>query len=269
MAKICSGPVSLSTAALEIPWPHEREKKAWDYSGAGLHKIIEGERTMRMNFLETLTLNNFFYSCIKRWYEAPQLLRLGGRLDGLRVLEIGCGNGVGAELLLTRFGASEVHAFDLDEKMVARAQRRLLPFGPERAKVYRGDASHINAPDHSYDAVVNFAVLHHIPDWQAALREIARVLKPGGLFLFEDVTKQWILRWPWRVLFEHPMENRFSARELLDELETTGIKVGTDYLETGGGDFIFGVGRYTLKMDKLNSTKQEETRVKPPVLTGS
>ncbi len=223
---------------------------------------------MRMNFLETLALNNFFYSCIKRWYEAPLLLRLGGRLDGMRVLEIGCGNGVGAELLLTRFGASEVHAFDLDEKMVERAQRRLLPFGPERAKVYRGDADLIDAPNDCYDAVVNFAVLHHIPDWQAATREIARVLKPGGRFLFEDVTKQWILRWPWRVLFEHPMENRFNAQELLHELETTGLKVGGNYLEVGGGDFIFGVGRYTPEMNILISRKQKESRGTSSVLAG-
>jgi len=195
---------------------------------------------MRMNMLETLSLNNPLYSAIKRYVEAPILMRLGGRLDGARVLEIGCGNGVGTEVLVRRFGAAEVEAFDFDERMVGRAQRRLRRMPPGRVRVRCGDAAKIDAPAKCYDAVVDFAVLHHIPAWQRAVREVARVLKPGGVFLFEEVTAQWLQRWPWRVLFEHPLENRFSAGELVQELEASGLAVGTRFELRGGGDFVFG-----------------------------
>jgi SAM-dependent methyltransferase len=46
------------------------------------------------------------------------------------------------------------------------------------------DAERIPYPDNSFDLVVGHAVLHHIPDVQAAFREVLRVLKPGGRFVF-------------------------------------------------------------------------------------
>jgi len=69
------------------------------------------------------------------------------------------------------------------------------------------------------------------------------VLKPGGRFFFQEVTARWILRWPYRSLFEHPMENRFSGQEFIAELQRQGIEVGDHWVERAGGDFIFGVGR--------------------------
>ncbi len=59
-------------------------------------------------------MNNPVRALMQRRYEARLLERLGGRLEGLRVLEIGCGRGIGTEIILEHFGAREVHAFDLD-----------------------------------------------------------------------------------------------------------------------------------------------------------
>ena len=55
--------------------------------------------------------------------------------------------------------------------------------------LFVGDAERIDVPDASFDAVVDYGILHHVPDWRRALREIARVLKPGGMFYFEDILK--------------------------------------------------------------------------------
>ena len=111
--------------------------------------------------------------------------------------------------------------------------------------------------NYSFDAVVNFAAIHHVPLWQDAVREIHRVLKPGGKFFFQEVTARWILRWPYRMLFAHPMENRFSGREFIDELERLGIIVGDNWVEKARGDFIFGVGQRQNETDAPSSDVEE------------
>ena len=111
-----------------------------------------------------------------RWDVVDRLLPTQART----VLEIGCGQGVSTQLLLDTYGAEQVVAVDLDPAMVGRALRRLSAYGPNRVDIRVGDTTQLEFADASFDAVVDFAALHHVPDWQAALDEIARVLKPGG-----------------------------------------------------------------------------------------
>ena len=197
---------------------------------------------MKMNTLEKLAMNNPVRLLIQRHFELPLLQKLGGRLDGMNVLEVGCGRGVGTELLFKQLGAAKVHAIDLDESMLKHARKRLAKYNSTQLKLETGDVTAIDAPSQSYDAVVNFAAIHHVPNWQAAITEIARVLKPEGRFFFQEVTSQWIHRWPYRLLFEHPKENRFSSEEFIKEIEQQGITVDDNWEKRGGGDFVFGVG---------------------------
>jgi ubiquinone/menaquinone biosynthesis C-methylase UbiE len=199
---------------------------------------------MLLNRIEKLTMNNPLRAWIQRAYEGPTLERLGGRTPGARVLEIGCGRGVGTEIIFERFGASEVHAFDLDPDMVRRARRRLARFlGEGRLRLDVGDATSIDAPDASYDAVFDFGILHHVPDWRAAVAEVARVLKPGGAFFFEEVTRQALDRWAYRAFFVHPREDRFAPDDLVAELARGGIAVEDRLAAYAFGDFVVGVGR--------------------------
>src|SRR5688572_861290 len=135
---------------------------------------------MKLNQIEKALMNNPVRAFVQRRYEAPLMERLGGRTDGCLVLEIGCGRGVGTELIFERFGAREVHAFDIDPDMVEQARRRLSRFTPECLRVFVGDAAAIQAENASYDAVFDFGIIHHVPDWKRAVAEIARVLRPGG-----------------------------------------------------------------------------------------
>ncbi|MBK7975511.1 MAG: methyltransferase domain-containing protein [Deltaproteobacteria bacterium] len=50
------------------------------------------------------------------------------------------------------------------------------------------DAERLPFEDARFDAAVEFGILHHVPGWRTALVELARVLKPGGHFWFEDLT---------------------------------------------------------------------------------
>ena len=143
---------------------------------------------MLMNRVETALVNSPPRRVLQRFYETPTLLRLGGMLPtDARVLEVGCGAGYGTELILRRFAAARVDALDLDPAMVARSKRRLAGYG-DRVRLATGDMtdlrSALGAEDGSYDAVFDFAIVHHVPDWRAALAEIVRVLAPGGRLLY-------------------------------------------------------------------------------------
>jgi ubiquinone/menaquinone biosynthesis C-methylase UbiE len=197
---------------------------------------------MKLNRFEKALMNNPIRASIQRWYEGPLLERLGGRTEGLRVLEVGCGRGVGTEILFERFRAAEVHAFDLDPDMVRQAHERLRRYIPDRLQLTVGDATAIDAADQSFDAVFDFGIIHHVPDWPAAVSEVRRVLKPGGRFFFEEVTSHALKRWSYKTFLEHPTKDRFSGPDFVAELERQEIRVGGNYVHRFFGDFVIGVG---------------------------
>lgn len=198
---------------------------------------------MKLNRIEKRLMNNPVRALVQRRYEARLLKRLGGSVEGGRVLEIGCGRGVGTEIIFKQFGAREAHAFDLDPDMVEQARRRLSGYSPDRLRLFVGDAAAIEAEDATFDAVFDFAIIHHIPNWKAAVSEVARVLRPEGRFFFEEVTTHALDRWFYRAFLEHPAHDRFSGREFVDELERQNIIVGESCVEWFFGDFVTGVGR--------------------------
>ena len=199
---------------------------------------------MILNSAEKLLLNNPIRRAVQRHYEIPLLLRMSHRLDGKRVLEIGCGQGFGIELILTHFGAATVTGIDLDPDMIARAQRRIQPYA-DRASIAIGDVTAIQAPDASFDAVFDFGIIHHVSVWQHAIREVKRVIKPGGLFLFEEVSKQALDRWLYRTFFDHPTENRFTPSQFVAELNAQGFSLNANVVSFCFGDFFAGVATRT------------------------
>jgi ubiquinone/menaquinone biosynthesis C-methylase UbiE len=177
---------------------------------------------MKLNALEFALMNNPARAASQRWLETPLLVKSPAALRGQHVLEIGCGRGVGVEILLER-GANRVTGFDLDPKMVRLARARLARYG-DRAHVFVGSADAIPAADNSFDTVVDYGVIHHIPDWPVTLHEIARVLKPVGRFYFEDLLQGLIASPPMRALFDHPQATQFTAREFRVALEAAGLR---------------------------------------------
>ncbi len=177
-----------------------------------------------LNRVEYWTMNNPLRAAFQRWMEADRLLEVGGRMDGGRALEVGCGRGVGLEILLDRFGAEAVDGFDLDPTMVRRARRRTQG-RPEPVRLWTGSVTRIPAPADAYDAVVGFGVIHHVPDWPKALAEIARVLKPGGVFYSEEIFEAFLDHPISRWLFDHPTGNRFDFGRYREGLEAAGLRV--------------------------------------------
>ncbi|MBV9266999.1 MAG: class I SAM-dependent methyltransferase [Acidobacteriaceae bacterium] len=198
---------------------------------------------MKLNRAEALLVNNPVRALVQHFYEAPVLRNIGGTLDGKRVLEIGCGNGTGAKVLLDRLGAKEVIAVDLDVRQVRRAQRLLFANTAGRVSLMTANVRQLPFRNESFDAVADFGVLHHVVEWQAGLSEVRRVLKPFGRFLFEEVTREALKRWFYRTFLDHPTENRFSKEEFVAELQALGIELTSSPRSLLGGDIFVGVGR--------------------------
>ena len=82
-----------------------------------------------------------------------------------------------------------------------------------------------NERDGEFDAVVEYGILHHVPHWQQALKEIARVLKPGGTFYFEDILKGITSDKLVQALFGHPQVTQFGGEQFRTGLMAAGFRV--------------------------------------------
>jgi len=179
---------------------------------------------MKLNWAERLVVNNPVRVMIQRglikWIKgvtriAPQA----------RILEIGCGRGAGARLIQEEFQPAVLHAFDLDYRMILMAGRYLPPAPREKIFLYVGDALTLPYRDGVLDAVFGFGVLHHLPDWRGGLREIARVLKPGGLYCLEEFYPPSYQNFLARRLFVHPEHDRFYSPDLRNALAGAGFEL--------------------------------------------
>jgi len=179
---------------------------------------------MRLGWTEKWLIDNPLREFVQKVFEGRQLLRLGGVANRAKALEIGCGTGNGIDLLLDAFKVREVDAFDLDFDMLKRSKSRHR-LRSDAVKLWVGNTRQIPIADATYDAVFDFGTLHHVRDWQSALLEIHRVIKPGGRFYIEEITRQFIVHPVWRRFLDHPQENRFDRLELVEGLQAAGFAV--------------------------------------------
>lgn len=123
------------------------------------------------------------------WHRAiidPTLLRVVGPVRGRRVLDLGCGNGY-LTRRWARQGARVALGVDRSGPTLAFARSR-EGTGRTGARFLEGDAAHLTElPDASFDLVVAHMSLHDIPDGEAAVHEVARLLGTGGRFVFSLV----------------------------------------------------------------------------------
>src|SRR5262245_60700059 len=100
------------------------------------------------------------------WLALPQ---------GLHWLDVGCGNGAFTEVLIARCAPAVVSAIDPSEAQLSYARTRT-----KLAEFRIGDAQALPYPDSSFDAVTMALAISFIPDPIKAVREMTRVIKPGG-----------------------------------------------------------------------------------------
>ncbi|MDP2332703.1 MAG: class I SAM-dependent methyltransferase [Reyranella sp.] len=119
--------------------------------------------------------------------EQRLLLRLAGALHGRDILDVGCGDGA-LTLAFARSGAASVVGCDIDPRMISRAVSRATR--EEQAVYYTvADTVHLPFADQSFDLVTVVTVLAFVSDTEGAIREMARVLRPGGSLIIGDLGK--------------------------------------------------------------------------------
>jgi ubiquinone/menaquinone biosynthesis C-methylase UbiE len=179
---------------------------------------------MKLNWAERWVVNNQL-RVIQQRMEVRWMRSVGALQPGSLILEIGCGRGAGAELIQETFQPAVIHSMDLDIQMIRKAYNYLSAHRRENIFLYVGDALHLPYRNGVVDAVFGFGVLHHVLDWASALAEIARVLKNGGVYFFEELYPTLYQNFLTKHLLLHPRENRFFSQDLKGALKKVDLSL--------------------------------------------
>jgi len=180
---------------------------------------------MKMNkfeyFLMTFDLGRHAYlrGIVRNLRELSQLG------SGKKILEIGCGNGVGTLLIQEFFKPEEFIATEFDPQLVEIAQMKNK--GTEII-VEEGNATALRFQDAEFDAVIGLSVIHHIPNWRACIDELGRIIKPNGMLIIKELSIETFQSPVGRLarrFVEHPYDAMLKKNEFIDYLEQTGFKV--------------------------------------------
>jgi ubiquinone/menaquinone biosynthesis C-methylase UbiE len=170
VAMIAAHPGALGSGAMASPTDHKQAAiEQWTADPCG-SSVAEGEPGSRSYFEHLLQARQEY---------APWMRDSLGYDDttGLDVLDVGCGQGI--DLYHYATAGARATGIDLTPRHCELARQHLAVMETE-ATVVNGDAENLPFDDASFDRVSSNGVLHHTPDMPAALRQIQRVLRPGG-----------------------------------------------------------------------------------------
>ena len=170
---------------------------------------------MKLNWAERLVVSNPIRVAMQRleinWFQRIMSLEAGAN-----ILEIGCGRGVGAKLIIDHFQPASLHLLDLDVRMVRRAYDYFASSDNRRLSFCVGNATALPIENESLDAVFGFGFLHHVSAWRSSLKETARVLKLGGIYYMEELYPSLYQNIITKRILAHPDRDRFNSQELQD-----------------------------------------------------
>ncbi len=164
-------------------------------------------------------------------------------LRGKRVLEVSCGAGGGASYIVRTLGPASYTGLDLNPASVDFCRRRHRLPGLD---FVQGDAEDLPFADETFDAVINVEASHQYPRIDRFLTEVARVLRPGGHFLYTDNRRVPDIA-GWEVsLAAAPM--RMVSEKIIDDGARRGLKEITrrsqDSISRRVPGFLSGAIRY-------------------------
>lgn len=151
-----------------------------------------------------------------------ETLRFAALKHGERVLDVGCGTGVLTRLAAEAVGPSgHVVGIDPSPGMLGVARRNALQTN-SRAEFKFATIEHLPFDEGSFDVVLSSCMLHHLPAElkREGLREVCRMLKPGGRFVAVDIDRPanplwWLVIWPLLMMPTAAINLRGEIREYL------------------------------------------------------
>ncbi|MEE9342150.1 MAG: malonyl-ACP O-methyltransferase BioC [Gammaproteobacteria bacterium] len=191
-------------------------------------------------------------------YEAVAVLqyeverRLLERLDLVRlqpkaVLDLGCGTGRATEALLTRYRGASVVGCDISEAMLSHTRRRGRWL--RRPQCTCGDAESLPFQENSFDLIFSSLMLQWCGDFDRAMQECQRVLKPGGLLIFTTFGPDTLieLRRSWAAV-----DNDTHVNAFLDMHD-----IGDALLRQGFAEPVMDVERLTMTYESVNQLMRD------------
>ncbi len=151
-------------------------------------------------------------------------------LDGepIDLLDIGCGTGTLAAMLVGSPLKVRVAGLDYAETMASVASRKAREAGAaDRARFVRADSEHLPFADASFDVVTCSNSFHHYPDQAACVRQMRRVLRPGGRLMLIDGFRDNIVGWvTYDLIIDHVEKGVHHAtwRQIHDYFEAAGFR---------------------------------------------
>lgn len=171
-----------------------------------------------------LAVNNPAWDLILRAFLIKPVIRALTNDQKNLVLEVGCGQGSTTQTLLKAMPNAFITAVDIDDEQILLAEKRVKD---ERAEFLVEHAAEMSFDDESFDLVVAFNTLHHVPAWRKAVREAARVLKPGGRYALAGISADGLRFRPFRK-FVAP-KALIAAADFAKEAKKNGFRIESDF----------------------------------------
>lgn len=150
------------------------------------------------------------------------------------VLEVGCGVGAQLQVLLRRFPDVRYTGVDIVAVQLQRARQFLAePIAAGRVELIEGSAYQLPFPDASFDGACIFWVLEHLNDHLGVLREVHRILKPGGMFYGTEVFNRGLYAWPRQTALETWWQAFNTLQEELGGDPDVGVRLAALFEAAG------------------------------------
>jgi ubiquinone/menaquinone biosynthesis C-methylase UbiE len=166
----------------------QETEQYYDSEDSIYRQVWDDTGSVHWGIFDSATGNDFLKACANHNRLMVQKARIG---QDSKVLDMGCGNGTTA-IWLSDDQKCHVTGMDLSGVRVnnaIQAQQDQPQELRDRLHFEKGSASEIPFPDASFTHIWSQAVIYHVPDKRAVLREAHRVLQPGGVLIFDDLVK--------------------------------------------------------------------------------
>lgn len=120
------------------------------------------------------------------WPKELKRYKESGLCDGMRIVELGTGPGFMMEKLLEEFPQSTLTGVEIDPLLVSYAREKFASLEAGRCSIKEGSIMATGFQEHTFDFAITRLVLEHLPDPIGAVREVLRIVKPGGKAVFVD-----------------------------------------------------------------------------------